>query len=165
MIEFYGKVSPTCNGKANRERMRERGTGALILAPIWAALGAFSIVFVFFFPPLFSVTFGLFFFSLIFLITGISAKLNARKPPIPCPCQDTTSVLFEDSWITYEEIELERTVTLHINDIKKAIDLGDCYLLFVHRREVRDIVCQKSLLVEGELEAFEELIADKLQKA
>lgn len=162
MIEFYGKVSPTCNGKANCERMREHGTGALILAPIWAVLGVFSFIFVFFIPSLISVPICLFLCSLMFLISGIRSKLSARKPPIPCPCPDTTSVLFEDSWITYEEIELERTVTLHINDIKKAVDLGDCYLLFVHRREVRDIVCQKSLLVEGEIDEFEELIADKI---
>ena len=71
--------------------------------------------------------------------------------------------MFEDSWVTYEEIELNRTATFHVNDIRRVVDLGDCYLLFVANQHAQHVVCQKSLLVEGEIDEFKALIADKFK--
>ena len=162
MIQFYGKISPTCNEKANRKQISDRGTAWLCLSPICFAIGLVLFAIGSRFTLLGVISVYLMAFSLPSLATGIRCKIIAKRPTIACKVYDTTNIVFEDSWVTYEEIELNRTATFHVNDIRRAVDLGDCYLLFVANKYAQHIVCQKSLLVEGELDEFEELIADKL---
>ena len=55
--------------------------------------------------------------------------------------------------------------TKPINKIKKVVDYGAYYYLFVFRWEAsHGIICQKDLLVEGSLEEFEKIFAGKIKK-
>ena len=56
-------------------------------------------------------------------------------------------------------------ITKPIKKVKKVVDYGGYYFLFVFRWETtHGIICQKDLLVEGSLEEFEELFKDKIER-
>ncbi|MBO5778906.1 MAG: hypothetical protein J6R82_04995 [Clostridia bacterium] len=163
MIQFYGKISPTCAGKALLLRAREEGTVWLWISAVVAAIAALLFCFGHSISLLASISLSMLALSVICCANGIRLKVLSKRSSIDCKVYDITDIVFEDSWITYEEIELDRSFTFHISDIRKALDLDDCYLLLMGNPNVQCIVCQKSLLVEGELDEFEELIADKLK--
>ena len=163
MIQFYGKISSSCSSQARMLRAREEGTVWLWISAVVAAISVVLFCFGYRISVLAGISSSMLVLSVFCFANGIRLKVLSKRPSDNCQVYDTTSIVFEDSWITYEEIELERSFTFHTNDIRKALDLGECYLLLMGNPNVPYIVCQKSLLVEGELDEFEELIADKLQ--
>ena len=63
--------------------------------------------------------------------------------------------------IEEKSLILDRITFVPIEKVKKVIDEGDCYIIR-HIGSTTSIICQKSLLVEGTIEEFEELFKDKL---
>ena len=57
------------------------------------------------------------------------------------------------------------TVIKPLKKIKKVVDCGDYYYLYVHRWDASNgILCQKDLLIEGSLEDFEKIFAGKIKR-
>ena len=55
--------------------------------------------------------------------------------------------------------------TKPIKKIKKVVDFGEYYYLYVCRWDASNgIICQKDLLIEGSLEEFEKLFEGKIQR-
>lgn len=54
--------------------------------------------------------------------------------------------------------------TKPVKKIKKVVDYGGYYLLFVNRWDASNsIICQKDLLADGNIEEFENIFAGKIQ--
>ncbi len=165
MITFYGKVSPACADKVRSYRMKEIANAYFISAPICAAIAfLLFLAFGFRYPLLTGIAFVMAGHSVNFVFVGSKHQKMAKQSVFTYDNIDTTSIVFEESWVNYEEIETELTEIIHLSDIRKVIDMGECYLLYAKNQRVQQIICQKSLLEEGEPDEFEDLFADKLKK-
>ena len=57
------------------------------------------------------------------------------------------------------------TVIKPVKKVKKVVDCGGYYYLYLHRLDAsHGIICQKDLLIEGSLEEFENIFAGKIKR-
>lgn len=67
--------------------------------------------------------------------------------------------------VIYTTLKNGNTVSKDVSDVKKVIDMGDCYfILFALLPKNFSCLCQKDLLVEGTLEDFEQLFEGMIKR-
>ena len=72
-------------------------------------------------------------------------------------------IIIEQDLISAEGIQ--RYETKSLEDVKKVVDMGDFYKIYFYFPNKSNLFsCQKSLLIKGTIEQFEQLFADKMIK-
>lgn len=99
----------------------------------------------------------------VFLFGGIAIMIYDNLPcaNINYTSDISTKIIIEEEYIAaYKRCGVYRQRDLF--DIKKIIDYGDFYEICFYLPWDQGFICQKDLIVEGTIEEFEELFADKL---
>ena len=106
-----------------------------------------------------------FIFGLIIIVFIVIFILTNRKTKIKIEWD--FDIIIENEMITINcRHQINGIIaTKPIKKIKKVVDFGEYYYLYVCRWDASNgIICQKDLLIEGSLEEFEKLFEGKIQR-
>ncbi len=106
-----------------------------------------------------------FIFGLIIIVFIVIFILTNRKTKIKIEWD--FDIIIENEMITINcRHQINGVIaTKPIKKIKKVVDFGEYYYLYVCRWDASNgIICQKDLLIEGSLEEFEKLFEGKIQR-
>lgn len=106
-----------------------------------------------------------FIFGLIIIVFIVIFILTNRKTKIKIEWD--FDIIIENEMITINcRHQINGIIaTKPIKKIKKVVDFGEYYYLYVCRWDASNgIICQKDLLMEGSLEEFEKLFEGKIQR-
>ncbi len=106
-----------------------------------------------------------FIFGLIIIVFIVIFILTNRKTKIKIEWD--FDIIIENEMITIKcRHQINGVIaTKPIKKIKKVVDFGEYYYLYVCRWDASNgIICQKDLLIEGSLEEFEKLFEGKIQR-
>lgn len=159
MINFSGKIENTIQAKI----ISKRGQFAGILGIIIAVVTLMGCLIIWLIDKKLNAE-----LVTAFIFGGVAILVGA----IICIPTNSKKLRFE--WDYYIKFENElitvvsnhqngATQTYNISKIKKVVDYGKYYYLFLHRLDPSNgITCQKNLLGEGSTEEFEELFKGKI---
>ena len=161
MIVFSGKIKDTIQRYI--VNLRSRQTGIMI-----SFLGVIGMITTFLFWIIDKTfdrdIFKILILSCITVITGgiLFIPVKSRNLRIHWDYH----IKFENGTITISSMHQNGIVkTKPFKKIKKIIDYGDYYYLYVFRLDAsHGIVCQKDLLIEGTIEEFEKLFEGKIKR-
>lgn len=149
MVEFCGEISGECLNFVKKK------------LKVFYDILAIIVVFVIFIIPTIILSFLYSFLLLIFLVMTPVFILFFSRVDI-----GVSTLLPLKIEISYEAVEMESEMGKRmrpLDDIKKVIDYGDWYVIkFNNPKKDRFFICQKNLLVKGNLEDFERLFNGKI---
>lgn len=160
MIEFSGKIKDTIQLKI----VNLRGRQAALLLTI---IGLISIISGFILSITTNDKSGVRLFAIygglaIVLCAILWIPMSKRRLWI----EWNYNIKIADGMITVATLHQNGIIkTKAISKVKKVIDYGEFYYLFVYRWDASyGIVCQKDLLIEGTIEEFEKLFEGKIKQ-
>lgn len=150
MIKFEGDLS----SNTKKHFLKCETVQKLYLSLI---MGAFLCV-----PVIFAMIYIHAIFALCFIMIAIFVLGMIAPPP-----QNKYGIIFPNEVIIDDDgIEAKSEVSdyyRYIKDIKNIIDYGEYYLFnFYFPNKCRFFICQKDLIIQGTIEEFEKIFADKI---
>ncbi|MDE6355965.1 MAG: hypothetical protein K2L67_01855 [Clostridia bacterium] len=149
MIKFQGEISQDCK----KWFLKREFKAYLILSCLLALLYAIANIVIALLWEL---------IALLYLIIPIVAIICFSLPFRKFAVNRVPSIVsIEDNFI---ECENEKEYANNkLDDVKKVIDLGEWYIVkFYFPVNLRWVICQKDLIVEGTIEEFEQLFEGKI---
>ena len=149
MIKFNGQINGECLKFVSKKQKAFYDVLAII------------VVFIIFVIPtvIFSILYGLWLLFILFLSPFFMFVFSRVD-------NDVSALLPINVEISEGVIEMENAMGKRmrpLDDIKKVIDYGDWYVIkFNNPKKDRFFICQKDLLVKGNLEDFERLFNGKI---
>lgn len=149
MIEFCGEISGECLNFVKKKLKAFYNVLAII------------VVFIIFVIPtvIFSILYGLWLLVILFLSPFFMFVFSRVDIGV-------STLLPVKLEINNDVVEMECEMgkrTRPVDDIKKVIDYGDWYVIkFNNPKKDRFFICQKDLLVKGNLEDFERILKGKI---
>ncbi len=160
MIRFEGDISPECKKFIRKGEVKTTLYG-----------GAFAFVVIAYpFIALFSKWMNSIVTPLLIYIVGVAAFVlmafvAPTKKDIDTLSPTKISICLEDGYIeaTCQRFTLDRD----LSDVKSVVDHGGWYSFKFSGRGAPShrFICQKNLIVEGTIEEFEKIFAEKMIKA
>jgi len=109
---------------------------------------------------IFILPFAIVSLSIILYISGGKDKLNAINDNLPI------DIIIDKKNIIKDGIGPNGYAERNIEEIKKIIDIESAYqIIFYFPNKNIYFICQKDLIVNGTIEEFEQLFADKIVRA
>ena len=153
MIVFRGAMSSECKKYIIKDSRR----ASFIAGTITSVLFAVPVVFAAIYWELFALSF-------LFLLAAFPWLCAVT------PTKETLSIIIpwevaidaQENRLLWESSKLQFVKSIE-EDVRDVTDMGDCYVIrFCFSARCIHVVCEKRLLCEGTLEAFEKVFEDNL---